>query len=210
MRQLIEGALWAARQTMPFSISGTKKLLDKQGEDTSTLGSTVRAAKEHFSDVALGQLGFQPAPALIQNSPAMNKAREYEQANRPSGTRTAAQAEHQRAMHTVEEMYRTGRVNQDTMADLKRRGALTQEDVLRARLLSRTDPLVRAVRSLTPEQALHVYGLADQDERKKLRPLIEAKSRELPKIPDAVQRQALRGAFRDALNGGGRKNVGGI
>ena len=104
-------------------------------------------------------------------------------------------------MHVIEDMYRRGQVDKDTIAQLKSNHTLSEHDVLRAKLYSRTDPLVRAVRSLSPEQALNVYQVATDKEKKELRSLIEAKSRELnTKINDPVQRQELKDAFRKALH----------
>ena len=205
VKQMIEVAKWAGAQAIPFSFSGTKKLLDKKGADTSTVGSTLKAAAENLGEVALGQLGFQPAPASIQNSAALNKAREYEQENRPSGTKTAEEAKRTQAMHTIEDMYHRGDVHKETIDAMKAQGVLREQDILRARLYSRTDPLTRAVRSLTghPEQVLNVYKEADPGEQKLLRPLVEAESRKLQNMPlPAEQKDALRKAFRDALNPG--------
>ena len=203
VKQMIEVAKWAAAQATPFSFSGTKKLLEKKGADTSTVGSTLKAAAENLGEVALGQLGFQPAPASIQNSAALNKAREYEQENRPSGTKTAEEAKRTQAMHTIEDMYHRGDVHKETIDAMKSQGVLREQDILRARLYSRTDPLTRAVRSLTghPEQVLNVYKEADPGEQKLLRPLVEAESRKLQNMPmQPEQKDALRKAFRDALN----------
>jgi hypothetical protein len=155
---------------------------------------------KHAGDLALGQLGFQPAPAYIQNSPALNKAREYGQENRPSGTKTQEQTDHQNAMHTIEDMYHKGDVHKDTIDALKKSGAISEQDVIKAKFFARTDPLVRATRSLSPEQALNVYKLADDKEKKLLRPTIEAKSREVNRITDADQKNALKKAFHDTLN----------
>ena len=200
VKQLVQVSKWAAMSARPFAISGAAKLLKREGEDTSTFSSTMAAAARHPGDVLLGQLGFQPAPASIQNSDALNKAREYEQINRPSGTKTQEQTDHQNAMHLIEDMYRLHNVNQGTIDNLKSQGKISEQDLLRARLYSKTDPLTRAVRSLSPEQALNVYKVATPDEQKTLRPMIELRNRELNKITDPQQRETLRQAYRDALN----------
>lgn len=200
VKQFIEVAKWAGEQMKPFSFSGTEKLLKNEGEDTSTVGATLKSAAKHAGDLALGQLGFQPAPAYIQNSPALNKAREYGQENRPSGTKTQEQTDHQNAMHAIEDMYHRGDVHKETIEALKKSGAVSEQDVIKAKFYARTDPLTRAVRSLSPEQSLNVYKLADDKEKKLLRPVIEAKSRELGKMTDLDQRNALKKAFHDALN----------
>ena len=61
-------------------------------------------------------------------------------------------------------------------------------------------PIVPAVRSLSPEQAINVYAAATPEEKKELRSLIELKGRELNKIEDRDQRDKLKKAYHDALN----------
>ena len=202
LEQLGEFSKWAAKQPVPFAAESAERQLKARGAGP-TLRDLLREAKEHPGDVVLGAMGFNPAPAWIQHSPALNKAYEYEQINRPSGTRTQAQADKSDAMHAIEAMYRQKRVDQDAINSYKKAGVISEQDLLRAKLYSRTDPLTRAVRSLTghPEQVLNVYKEADPGEQKLLRPLVEAESRKLQNMPmQPEQKDALRKAFRDALN----------
>jgi hypothetical protein len=208
VKQLLQVSRWAAGQTEPFAISGGQKLLAKEGEDTTfrwahpveSVERIAGAAVRHPGDLALGQLGFQPAPAFIQNSKALNMAREYGQANRPSGTKTQAEAEKSQAMHTIEDMYRAKQVNQSVIDEYKRSGVVNENDLVRARFYARTDPLVAAVRSLHSDQALNVYLAATPAEQKTLRPLIELKNREIPKDTPTDQQQQLKDAYRKALH----------
>ena len=197
--QVGDVAKWAAKQAIPFSFSSAGKLLEHKGAQP-TLGSMLEEAAKHPTDVLAGQLGFTPAPAFIQNSKAVNMAREYGQANRPAGTRTKEQAARTQAMHVVEDMYRAHKVDQQVIAEYKKDGILNEADLVRARLYARTSPLIPAVRSLSPEQALNVYVAGTPAEQKELRPLIEMKGRELGKIEDAHQRDTLKKAYHDALN----------
>lgn len=164
MKQLMEFSSWAARQAIPFSFSGGAQLLKQRGAGPS-LGEMLHAAKEHPGDVALGQLGFQPAPAFIQNSAAMNQAREYAMENRPPGTKTKEQADHYDAMDAVVQMYRTGDVDQKQIDDYVDKGVMTDKDVDKAERESDEDPLARAVKGLSVEQVLNVYEKGTPEER---------------------------------------------
>lgn len=198
MLQLAEVAEWAAKQTIPFSFSSAGKLLERQGAQ-ETLKSMLQEGRKHPTDIIAGQLGFTAAPAYIQNSDALNMARQYGQENRPAGTKTKADADRTHAMHVVEDMYRKKTVDKKAIAAYKKNGILSDVDVLRARLDSRSTPLLPAVQPLSPEQALNVYKAGTADEKKELRPLIEFKGRELNKIEDPEQRDKLKKAYHDAL-----------
>lgn len=175
IKQFYEVAHWFAQSAEPFSFSGSKKLLEKEGEDTSSTLSTIKAGLRHPGDVLRGQLGFQPAPAYIQNSPALNKARDYEAENLPPGTRTQAQTDRRQAMNAIEAMFRNRDVNEDTIKRYVEEGKITQQDVNRARMMSKTDPLVFAVRGLSLDQALNVYKEASPKEKEVLRRVLQHK-----------------------------------
>jgi hypothetical protein len=192
MKQLLQVGTWFAKQNIPFSFSGTKKLVEKEGEDTSTIASTLKGAAKHPGDVLLGQFGFQPAPSAIQNSDALNLAREYQRANYTPRTRTAEQAAKHDAMRKVEDMYRSKNVNKDTIASLKKQGVINEQDLLKARFDARTDPLYTASKSLKPEQMLHVYQAGTDAEKKTLRPLLEEKSRGLTTADERELKQQIR------------------
>jgi len=184
---------------MPFSFSGSKKLLAKTGEDTSTFWSTMKAAGRHPRDVFLGQMGFQPAASYIQSSPALNKAREYEFANRPPGTRTQEQAAHREAMASVQQMYRTGKINRDTISQYIAQGKIQNKDVAKAQTMSKIDPLAWATFGLSLEQALNVYAEADEKERKILRPIILKKHGDINKIQDPDRRMEVWKSYMNVV-----------
>ena len=148
VKQFEDVAKWAAGAATPFAFSGTQKMLENKGEDASMdwhhpIESAKRiggAIMHHPGDLALGNLGFQPAPAYIQNSPALNLAREYGMENRPPGTKTQAQAERQKAMHSIEDMYRTGNVNQATIDRYVSQGKIAHADIFKARMYAKTEP----------------------------------------------------------------------
>ena len=198
-QQIGEVAEWAAKQAIPFSFSSAGKLLEHQGAQPN-LESMLAEIMKHPTDLLASQLGFTQAPAFIQNSKALNLAREYGMANRPPGTKTKEQSQRTQAMHVVEDMYRAKKVDQDAIAAYKKAGILSEADLVKARLYARTAPIIPAVRSLSPEQALNVYLAGTPEEQKELRPLIELKGRELNKIEDEAQRDKLKKAYSDALN----------
>lgn len=194
MKQLAEFASWATKQTIPFSFSGAAKLLSQRGAGPS-LGEMLHEAKKYPGDVALGQLGFQPAPSTIQNSAAMNLAHEYSMENRPPGTKTQEQSAHYAAMDAVVRMYRTDEVDQEQIDKYIDKGVLTEKDVRKAEQESNEDPLARVVKNLSLQQMLNVWGKADETERDAIEPIIERHERDIDKISDDEERERLQDAF---------------
>ena len=204
MKQLAEFSRWAAAQAIPFSVSGAEKLLQQRGSGPS-LQEMLAEAKKHPGDVALGQLGFQPAPAFIQNSPAINAAREYNQANRPPGTKTAEQTAHYQALDAISEMYRTGDIDQTQIDKYVDEGKVTDKDVRRAERESDEPPIVRAVKNLTIEQMLNVWEKASADERDDMEPILDRHERDIEKVTDEEQRDKLYKAFDKAMGEAARQ-----
>lgn len=199
-KQLAEVGEWAAKQAIPFSFSSAGRLLENEGAQ-ETLISMFKEARKHPMDLMAGQLGFQQAPAFIQNSDALNAARDYEKENAPAGTRTKEAAARTHAMHVIEDMYRRKQVDKEAIDAFKKSGTIKETDLVAARFYSRTDPLVRAVRPLHVDQAIEVYLKATPAEKKTLRPVIEEKQREINKFTNNPEtRDELRKAYHDALN----------
>ena len=198
MKQLAEFTSWASKQAIPFSFSGGAQLLKKHGAGPS-LSEMLHAAKEHPGDVALGQLGFQPAPSFIQNSPAMNLARDYSMENRPPGTKTQEQAAHFDALNAVVQMYRSDQVDNEQIDKYVDKGVLTDKDVQRAERESDDDPLARVVKNLTISQMLNVWEKADDQEREAIETIIEKHEKDIDKIEDDEERDKLYKAFDKAM-----------
>jgi hypothetical protein len=205
VKQMLEFSKWAVAQAVPFSIAGSKKLVEREGEELSfdwkhpfaSVGELSKAAMRHPVDVIAGELGFQPAAAVIQNSVALNKAREYGLENRPPGTRTKEQAEHRAAMHSVEDMYRHGKLNQNVIMKYIAEGKLTRADLTKAQTYSKTDPLLGAIFGghLSIEQLLNVYAAANDKEKIMLGKIIIPRQGEIAKIPDPEQRKRVLVSF---------------
>jgi hypothetical protein len=198
MQQLGQFSRWVGEQAIPFSFSGGAKLLKNRGAGPS-LAEMLQAAKQHPGDVALGQLGFQSAPAYIQNSEAINAAREYAAANRPPGTRTQEQTDHYDAMRAVESMYRAGNVDEAQIDRYVDRGTLTERDAVKAEMESDKDPIVAATRDLTVEQFLNVYAKATEAEKEALWLQLVRKQRDINKISDDGEREKLQQRYDELV-----------
>jgi hypothetical protein len=199
MAQLGQFSRWAGSQTVPFAISGAEKLLQQRGSGPS-LAEMLAEAKKHPGDVALAQLGFQPAPAFIQNSPALNMAREYNRDNRPPGTKTQEQSDHYKALDAVVEMYRSGDVDDKQIDRYVEKGVLSDKDVDKAARESDQQPIARAVQNLSIEQMLNVWEKASPDEREAMEPILARHERDIDKETDDDRREQLHAAFDKAMN----------
>jgi hypothetical protein len=90
--------------------------------------------------------------------------------------------------------FQAGAVRQDVQA-----GKLTDNDAKALVTESQTPPLVRDFKRLSIEKALDVWNVANDEERKALRPLLQRKGSQLDnRIP--VERQKLRQQLTGALN----------
>ena len=153
----------------------------------------MKAAFRNPKELVAGQFGFQPAPAYIQNSPALNRAHEYDMANMPPGTRTQEQAEKQRLRNAIAIQYRSGHPDHAAIENLVREGKLTQKEVNSAITTAKTDPLVRAARPLHLDQLLNVYADADQKERRDVAPDHREEDRRRPERDGSAKTCRLTG-----------------
>lgn len=129
------------------------------------------------------RVAIQPAPAYIQNSDALNLAREYEAANAPPGTKTQDQAEHTKAIHSVENIYRTKNVDKPRILQMIKDGKITEGEWFKAQMRSGQNPLAAAVRGLSIEQALNVYAAATPEEKKVIALQVERKAAKISTDP---------------------------
>jgi hypothetical protein len=209
VQQLWQLTKFAGAEAMPFSFRGVQKLVEAKGSlETSPVGQ-VREALKSPKELVAGQFGFQPAPAYIQNSPALNKAHEYDLANMPPGTRTMEQSRKSLWRKAIEIQYKSGHPDRAAIENLVKEGKMTQKEVNSAIVTSKTDPLVRATRSLHLDQVLNVYAKADSREQHLLRPIVQRKAGDIQKESDPQRRTALRIAWQNALHGSGDKHGGG-
>jgi N12 class adenine-specific DNA methylase len=205
-KQAEEFAGWSAKQELPFSATGAAHLLEERGAQDNAW-SMIQTAIHNPAPVAESFFGFNQAPAFIQNSKAVNMARDYERANYTPGTRTQREADRRNAKHVVEDMYRakaTGKpgFDQKVIDAYKTADILDESDLAKARFQARVQPIVAATRDLHHEQALNVYLAATPDEQKQLRPVIGHKARTIDDDSDmsAEQKVTMKKAYSDALN----------
>jgi hypothetical protein len=214
VQQLWQLAKFTGAEAIPFSMRGVQKLVQQKGSLETSLSGQVKEALKSPKELVAGQFGFQPAPAYIQNSPALNRAHAYDMANMPPGTRTQEQAEKQRLRAAITIQYRNGHPDHAAIENLVREGKLTQKEVNSAIATAKTDPLLRAARPLHLDQLLNVYAAANQAERRELRPVIARKGGDVRKETDPQRRAALRAALQNVLrrgnagqDSGSRRNV---
>ena len=74
VQQLWQLAKFAGAEAMPFSVRGVQKLVQQKGSLEESLPGQVKAAFRNPKELIAGQFGFQPAPAYIQNSPALEQS----------------------------------------------------------------------------------------------------------------------------------------
>jgi hypothetical protein len=197
MKQVLSEAEYVGKGFVPFAIRNAQQRATDAG-DTNTFSFLK---PRNLGKAAQSFIGITPAPAYIQNSPALTKAREYLQENRPPGTKTQAQAERQQVMHAISDMYRNGRVDRDRIQQYIKDGKITGDDARKALIASKSDPLVTASRSLSIEQLLNVYDEASTAEKKTLRPVMVRRSEQIRNIADPATRKIVTQRFRDLLRG---------
>lgn len=185
-KQALQEAQFLAKQLEPFTVRSYQQQRDSGGNKASS--------------AVAGFFGFQPAARYIQNSPAVNLAQRYSLEDRPIGTRTQAEADRGKAKRLIEVAVQQGKYTPDMGKQMVDSGKLTREDVVRARLMARLDPIQRMGRNLSLDQTLKVFAVATPEEQKALRPLLARKAKEIQNEPDKDRRQALRMRLHDALN----------
>jgi len=145
LRTLDKGK-YLAKSMLPFSVS-TMQRQQEQGK-----GFDIRP-----------MLGLNPAPSYITRSEAMNLAADYSAKNRPIGTRTQQEADRSMARSALMGMIRNGdtsKVNEF----IKEKG-LTEHDIEYVAEGLSTPRLLQMVKSLKPDQAIHVYQVATPEEK---------------------------------------------
>jgi hypothetical protein len=148
--QAVQVAHYLANALMPFSVSGLQKgLAEGKGVNLAPLA------------------GLNPAPSYIDRSTAMNQAAAYEHDNRPPGSRTQAEADRSTARSAAMGMLQ----NKDYNGFEKFVQTKTQDGTLKPNdldlILRRvaSPALAEMVKTLKPDQAVHVFELATPEEK---------------------------------------------
>lgn len=161
------------------------------------VGTAMRASEEP-EGVRKALWGL--ASVSFPKSPAVAMATRLEVENIGTAM-TREQRNRWLAKREISQMYADGKVDRPAIDKMVQDGTLTKQDVARARVSSKVDPVARATRNLSLDQALNVYDVATPDEKKSLRPVIARKAREIQQEPDKEKREALRQRLHDALHG---------
>jgi N12 class adenine-specific DNA methylase len=143
---------------VPFSIQSMARMKEK-GEGAKSL---------------ISLLGINKAPSWVDQSEAMKLALEYREESGTKRLQTHEQTEHSKLTGRFVGDLRGGDGPGDMMKALKE-GKISLQDVKRIRERAKTNPLAGTVKGLTLEQALDVWEVATENEKKLLRPVISAK-----------------------------------
>jgi hypothetical protein len=177
IQQLMDTGKYVGKQYLPFSIRNL--------QEQSKRGSNLKSQAGTF-------FGVTPAPSYINNSDAVNRAIEYQRANRGQGTRTKAQAEASERRRELADKIRKGE-----QVDLS---GLSPRDAKSIQQAARESKLVRSSKSLPTEQLLKVSEVANPDELKELRPILMRRLGNLGRSHDPDEAAELAARIRNALN----------
>jgi hypothetical protein len=190
-----------ARAFIPFFERGREKL----SEESPT--SPLRAVGPF--------LGVMPAPAYFSQSGALQKALELGAARMPAGGRTQEEYERNRLLNTHIKKYMAavpkgeaaveGALSEFTK-DVQE-GKLKQQDVMKFKERLRHDSLESSVTRLSIKEAMSVWKLASNDEKRKIVPIIFKKFRNLRDPRDkqeyAADMEKISGDLSKIYNLGG-------
>lgn len=184
IQQAKDAATHVAEGFMPFGVRGVL-----QGRERGT--SSARSW--------LPMLGVTPAPRSINQTAAEKMVREFEQEARPQGTRTKAEAERAKLKaRSTRAVVAGDQAGIKTMEAARKAGLLTDTDMEQIAERAKESPVARGFKGLKLDQALKVWGVATEEEKRILKPLLEKKSALLENLPDE-QRQKSAAALGSAL-----------
>jgi hypothetical protein len=176
IQQLMDTGKYIGKQYLPFSVRNI-------GEQVKR-GAGLKSQTAAF-------FGVTPAPSYINNSDAVNKAIEYQRANRGQGTRTKAQAEQSERRRELADKLRKGE-----QVDLS---GMSPRDAKSIKQSATESKLVRSSKSLPIEQLLKVAELGTPDERQELRPILMRRLGNLGRSHDPDQAAELAVRIRNVL-----------
>jgi hypothetical protein len=153
----------------------------------------VRAAEEQATPrhIFLPFFGMVPAPAVLSRTPAERLAQEFIAQRSPVGGRGILQAERSRGIRALSRSIRLGKEPGPITREAARSGYITAEDIRRAIKEAGMTPLEVAFQQLSLEEALRVWEVASQDERRLLAPYLLRKIRSMGKLPPAQGKQII-------------------
>ena len=161
-QQASDVAEFAARQFIPFSVSGAQRLAEDEAP-------TWKRVAPYF--------GVTPVPARITLSPAQELAAEITAAALPVGARTRQQSDRSKLLAEIVRDFKTGKTAaaRSALAGGISAGVLNENsmDVMMTRL--QYTPLQFQVQHMNRDSAIRVWRLANEQERDQLRGIVQAK-----------------------------------
>jgi hypothetical protein len=189
VKQVLDEALYAAKQFTPFAIRGAAKLRDE--------GASLK-------EQALPFVGIVPAPSSIVKTAAEQKASELVSERMPRGSRTAAEAERVTTKRGLAKKIKAdgaGAASPEVQKAIAE-GKISESDVKDIVRSSGKSQLEASVQHLTADDAMKVYRVADAGERTRLYPMIYGKIERAENLSDddrAKLREEL-GPLPDGIN----------
>lgn len=141
-----------------FSLESAKKM-SESGEGATSLISLA---------------GINKAPSWIEESAALRKAMDYTSERMGQSARTSSEIEHSRLVRKLAGAVRMGEGKQEIATALQE-GKISQADIHKIRTMATQGQLARSFKGLDVSDALDVWELATDKERKEILPLMHSK-----------------------------------
>ena len=159
--QMAQAAGFTAGAFVPFWMKGVQKERERQGSALATM---------------LPSIGVMPAPADLNKTAAESLASKLQQDRMPVGSKTDAEFERSKLVRRLtSQVRRDGATGTAAVQQAVRARSITPLQAHHIQANARLAPIQVAVKSLAYDEALKVWEVSNQDERKKLRLMMAAK-----------------------------------
>ncbi len=193
VQQFQDAMTYIGKQYVPFSARNLAQRLDTKG-----IIDTAKESVKNPGTAAASFFGVVPAPRSLQQSAAERLAQKYAAGHTSQGGRTKEQFERAQTRNTIIKAFQLKdptALQQENEA--RKAGKLSPSDLVTIRENIRKVPLERMLKSASLEELLNVWDLADDVEKKYLRPMVarrrssealtpEGKARLLPRVKRAL------------------------
>lgn len=160
IRQLIDVAKNAGKDTTPFAIQGLMKQRERGGSITKQI---------------LPFIGLTPAPASLENTDAEQLAGDLTGEKQSGQPRTKAQAEKSTLKRQLSRELKLGHDVADQIAKAQEAGLLSSRDASDIRSRADHTYLENTVKRLSAPDAIKVYEVANDEEQARLKDLVQGK-----------------------------------
>lgn len=175
MQQLLDVLAHVGKTMEPFGVREVQRASEQGLEGRSKV---------------LPFFGLVPAPVALNESKAERLARELQRERLPAGARSQEQAEHSKLKRELGRSISRGEGIGSAAKAAVVGGELTPREALTAAKAGKQTSLQRSFNGLPIEDALKVWAVADDAERRQLRPMLGRKILGL-KIKPRVERERL-------------------